>query len=95
MAMALPPQQEIYFREILFIITRTNNRIGTDKCHWVFGKLRATTIALHESQGLFSYIEEALRHIKVKRVTPTKGVHQALAHLFWLAQDLERCPTRL
>lgn len=30
-----------------------------------------------------------------KRVTLTKGVHQALADLPWLAQDLERLSTRL
>ena len=44
---------------------------------------------------LFSYIQESLRHFKGKRVTLTKGMHQALAYLRWMAQDLEQFPTWL
>ena len=40
-------------------------------------------------------MQESLLHIKGKRITLTKGFHQSLAYLCWLAQDLERRPTRL
>ena len=52
-------------------------------------------IALPGSEVLFSHMQEALRHVKFKRVTLTKGVHQALADLRRLVQDLQQRPTWL
>ena len=40
-------------------------------------------------------MQKALCRIKFKRLNLTKGIHQALAYLLWLAQYLERHITRL
>ena len=44
-------------------------------------------------RGLFSHMQEALRHMEGKGVTMTKGVYQALTDFRWLADNLSRCPT--
>ena len=46
-------------------------------------------ISLPGSQGLFSHIQQDLRHVKVNRVALTKGVYQDLEDFPWMAQDLE------
>ena len=40
-------------------------------------------------------MQEDLRQIKGNGETLTKGAHQALADFRWMAQSLERFPTRL
>ena len=40
-------------------------------------------------------MQEALRHVNGKRVTLTRGVHEALADFQWLAKDMDSRPTRL
>ena len=40
-------------------------------------------------------MQEALHHVKGKRFNLNKGVHQSLEDFLWMAQDLERHPTRL
>ena len=52
-------------------------------------------LALPEARGLFSQIKEALCHGKGKRVTLSKGVHEALAYFRWLAEDVPKRPTRI
>ena len=52
------------------------------------------SLALPESRGLFSQMQEALRHVNGKRVTLTRGVHEALADFQWLAEDMASRPTR-
>ena len=53
------------------------------------------SLALSGSRGLFSHMQEALRHVNGKRVTLTRGVHEALADFKWLAKDMASRPTRL
>ena len=45
-------------------------------------------LALLGSCGLFSHMQEALRHVNDKRVTLTRGVHEALADFHWLAENM-------
>ena len=52
-------------------------------------------ISLSSARGLFSHMQDSLRHVEGKRVALTRGIHQALAELWWLAEDLSRLPTRL
>ena len=52
-------------------------------------------LALPGSRGLFSQMQEALRHVNDKRVTLTWGVNEALADFQWLAKDMDSRPTRL
>ena len=42
-------------------------------------------IALHYAQGLFSHMQEALRHVDSKWFTLARGVYQALTDFRWLA----------
>ena len=46
-------------------------------------------IALPGAQVLFSHIQEVLLHVKGKRVTLTKTIHQALEDSRWQAQEME------
>ena len=53
------------------------------------------SLALPGATGLFSQMQEALCHVKGKRVTLYKGVHEALADFRWLAEDVSNRPTRI
>ena len=52
-------------------------------------------IALPSARGLFSHMQDSLRHVEGERVALTRGVHLALADLHWLMEDLSKYPTRL
>ena len=52
-------------------------------------------LALPGARGLFSQMQEALCHVKVKRVTLSPGVHDALENFKWLAEDVAKRPTRM
>ena len=52
-------------------------------------------LALPGSCGLFSQMQDALRHVNGKQVTLTRGVHEALADFQWLADDMVSRFTRL
>ena len=53
------------------------------------------SLALPGSRGLFSQMKESLHHGNGKRVTLTRGVHEALADFQWLEKDMASRPTRL
>ena len=53
------------------------------------------SLALPGSRGLFSQMQEALRHVNGKRFTLTWGVHEALSDFQWLAEDMASRPTCL
>ena len=50
-------------------------------------------LALPGARDLFSQMQEALRHVKGKRVTLSKGVHEALEYFCWIAEDVSNRPT--
>ena len=50
-------------------------------------------LALPGAWGLFSQMQEALFHIKGKRVTLSPGVHDALDDFKCLAEDVAKRPT--
>ena len=50
-------------------------------------------LALPGAWGLFSQMQEALCHVKGKRVTLSPGVHDALDDFKWLAEDVAKQPT--
>ena len=41
------------------------------------------------AQGLFIHMQEALFHVKEKRITMICNVHDTLDHFHWLAKDIE------
>ena len=50
-------------------------------------------IALPGDRGLFSHMQEALRHMEGKRVELIRGVHQTLVDFQWLVEELSKLPT--
>ena len=52
-------------------------------------------LALPGAPGIFSQMQEALCHVKSKRVTLPPGVHDALDDFKWLAEDVAKRPTRM
>ena len=95
MTISLPPHCANCFQEILADISATQKRISVDKWHRCLGELRSMLLALPGSRGLFSQMQEALRHVNGKRVTLTRGVHEAFTYFQWLAEDMASRPTRL
>ena len=87
MPVSLPPHRADQFREILVEIPATQKRISVDKWQCCLGELRSMSLALPGSCGLFSHMQEALLHVNGKRVTLTRGVHEALEGFQWLAEE--------
>ena len=81
MPITLPPHRVARLKEIVSSIPRTQHRVGVDKWHRVLGKLRSMTLTLPGARGLFSQTQEALFHVKGKRITLSTGVHEALEDL--------------
>ena len=50
-------------------------------------------LALPESRGLFRQMQEALCHVKGKRVMLYTGVHETFSDFQWLSDDVENRPT--
>ena len=95
MTIALPPNHVARLKEIVHSITRTQQRFGVDKWHRILGELRSMALALPRARGLFSQMQEALFHVKVKRVTLSAGVHEDLDNFKWLANDVAKRPTEI
>ena len=74
------PHQENHLKEILDGIPTSQKRIGVEKWHRVIGGLCSMTIALPGAWGLFSPIQEALRHMEGERVSLTREIYQYLAY---------------
>jgi hypothetical protein len=70
-------------------------RASIKKWQQILGKFRSMSIAIPGSRGLFSLLQEALRHQSDSRICLSQGVHDMLADLRWLAEDLSVRPTRL
>ena len=52
-------------------------------------------LALPGARGLFSQMQEALCHVKGKRVTLAPGVHDALDNFKWLVEYVAKRPTQI
>ena len=95
MTITLPPHHVARLKEIVSSIPSTQHSVGVDKWHRVLSKLRLMALALPGDRGLFSQIQEALCHVKVKRVTLSTGVHEALDDFKCLEEDVAKRPTRM
>ena len=95
MTLELPHHRKLRLHTILDEIPRSQKRISVKKWQQVLGELRSMSIALPGSRGLFSLMQEALRHQADSRLRLTKEVHAALDDFRWLAKDLTTRPTRL
>ena len=95
MTITLPSHRVARLKEIVHAIPRTQQRVGLDKWHNILGELKSMALALPVAWGLFSQMQEALCHIKGKRVTLSPGVHDALDDFKWLAEDVAKQPTQM
>jgi hypothetical protein len=95
MTLELPPHRKERLQAILDDIPSTQRRISVKKWQQVLGEIRSMAIAIPGSRGLFSLLQEALRHQTDGRIRLSKGVHDTLDDFRWLAADLASRPTRL
>ena len=96
MTIELPPHRVERLAAILASIPRSQKRVSTLKWQKVLGELRSMSIAIPGSRGLFSLLQEALRHHEPgSRIRLSQGVHDCLDDFRWLADDLSARPTRL
>ena len=93
MTLSFPPHWENRFNDILSVIPTSQKRIGVYKWHRLLGYLRSMAIALPGDRGLFSHMQEALRHMEGKRVELIRGVHQTLVDFQWLVEELSKLHT--
>ena len=91
-----PPTSSIgATQENIFSIPCSQRRVGVDKWHCVLGELRSMALAFPGARVLFNQMQEALCHVKVKSVTLSLGVHEALSDFRCLAEDVANRPTRM
>jgi hypothetical protein len=91
----LPPHRVERLLAILASIAPTQKRIQVVKWHKLLGELRSMLLGLPGAKGLFSVLQETLRHQTDNRVRLSRAVHAFLNDFRWLAQDLTSRPTRL
>jgi hypothetical protein len=95
LTLELPQHRKDRLRLLLDDIPASQKRASVKKWQQILGEFRSMSIALPGSRGLFSLLQEALRHQSQGRIRLSQGVHDTLADLRWLANDLSARPTRL
>jgi hypothetical protein len=96
MTIELPQHRQERLAEILASIPKTQKRVSVKSWQQVIGELRSMSIAIPGSRGLFSLLQEALRHQEPgARIRLSQGVHDCLDDFRWIAHDLASRPTRL
>jgi hypothetical protein len=93
----LPSHRVERLQEILDSILPAQKRISVKKWHQVLGELRSMSLALPGTRGLFSVLQEALRHKSLdgKRIRLRQHVHDFLDDFCWLASEVAICPTSI
>ena len=91
----LPPRRLERLRSILHSLPRAKKRIATKKWHQILGELRSMARAIPGLRGLFSLMQEALRHDDRARIPLSSELHDFLDDLRTLAASLAERPTRL
>jgi hypothetical protein len=95
MTLELPDHRRARLHEILHSIPRSQKRTSVKVWHSILGELRSMSLALPGSRGLFSELQDALRHKTQNRLRLSRGVHDALDDFRWLADNIANRPTRL
>jgi hypothetical protein len=96
MTIELPPHRQERLREILADIKPDQKRTSVRKWQQVLGELRSMAIAIPGARGIFSLMQEALRHADGHhRIRLSRGVHDCLDDFRWMSNDLQSRPTRL
>jgi hypothetical protein len=92
----LPAHLKERLLEILESFPATQKRCSIKRWQKVLGELRSMSIPIPGSRGLFSLLQEALRHREPgSRLHLSRGVHDCLEDFRWICADLSARPTRL
>jgi hypothetical protein len=91
----LPAHRIDRLQEILDSILPSQKCVSVQKWHKVLGELRSMSLALPGTRGLFSVLQEALRHKSHdgKRLRLRRPVHDFLDDFRWLAKEVGSRPT--
>ena len=91
----LPPRRMRRLEEILAGLPRSKTRIATKRWQQLLGELRSMVLAVPGLRGLFSLLQETLRHEERQRIRLTPHLHDFLEDIRWVVRDLQHRPTRL
>ena len=90
----LPPHRILRLLEI-FDYLRDRDRVG-DTIWWKFlGKLRNMSVGIPGSKGLFSMLQEGLKHSDAGRLRITPAMRDQIDDFEYLAKDLAARPTSI
>lgn len=95
MTIELPAHRRDRLRQLLAAIPPTQRRLSVRTWQQILGELRSMAIAIPGSKGLFSLLQETLKHRSDNRIRLSRGVHDCLEDFRFLDQDLTARPTRL
>jgi hypothetical protein len=91
----LPPHRLDRLYTLLDAFPATRKRVPLVEWHQLLGELRSMSAALPGTRGLFSALQEALRHQSGNRIRLTRHVFDSLADFRSIADSLRDRPTRL
>jgi hypothetical protein len=94
MTIELPPHRITRLQDLLDSVPLGQKRTSVKKWQQLLGELRSMAIALPGARGLFSLLQEALRHQADRRIRLNAGIHDCLEDFRWLLTDLGGRPTR-
>jgi hypothetical protein len=95
LTLELPQHRKDRLQAILSEVPRSQKRTSVKKWQQIVGEFCAMAIAILGSRGLFSLLQEALQHQSDGRIRLSRGVHNTLDYLRWLANDPAIRPTKL
>jgi hypothetical protein len=91
----LPPRRMQRLTDILDELPRSKTRIATKRWQQILGELRSMVLAVPGLRGLFSLLQETLRHEDRQRIRLSTHMHDFLDDIRWVVADLQARPTRL
>jgi len=95
MTIELPSHRQERLQEILAGYQPNQKRTSLRKWQQLIGELRSMVIAVPGLRGMFSHLQETIKHKVDERVRLSRGVHDTLADIRWLANSTISRPTRL
>jgi hypothetical protein len=93
MTIELPAHRRDRLSELLAAIPRSQKRLSLCKWQQILGELRSMALAIPGCRGLFSWMQEALRHRSDNRIRLSNSVHDCLQDFWDLNQSITTRPT--
>ena len=91
----LPHHRMTRLREVLAWLLPPQRRLPVRKWHQLLGELRSMSPALPGTRGLFSVLQEALRHTDAHRIRITTRIQDMALDFLHLVDSVYERPTRL